>query len=77
VQPPLNVRNSEGSAKRDDAREDIAPMNPPSIGGIPLAEPVQAAWIKLLREGRSWSPEKTHEYVEAARKLQEVLDEFS
>jgi hypothetical protein len=29
-------------------------------------------WGLLLRDGRAWSPEKTWEFVEAARKLHEL-----
>jgi hypothetical protein len=70
VKPPIIVANSE--RKRENDREDPPAMTATTNGT--LAEPVQAAWLKLLREGRSWSPEKTHEYVEATRKLQEVLE---
>jgi hypothetical protein len=38
-----------------------------------LAAPLVDLWVTLLRDGRSWSAEKTQEYVEAARKLQDLL----
>ena len=38
-----------------------------------LPAPLPELWLTLLRDGRSWSAEKTQEFVEAARKLQDLL----
>ena len=44
---------------------------PASITDLPA--PLPELWVTLLRDGRSWSPEKIHEFVEAARTLQALL----
>jgi hypothetical protein len=41
--------------------------------GIPDA--VTALWLTLLRDGASWSPQRTHRYVQAARELRNALSE--
>jgi len=38
-----------------------------------LPAPLADLWLTLLSDGRSWSAEKTQEFVEAARKLQDLL----
>jgi hypothetical protein len=45
----------------------------PPAPAVASSDPVQALWLTLLNDGRSWSAEKTHEFVEAARRLHEVL----
>lgn len=51
----------------------VSPSEPEAPGGssasAELPEPLSALWLTLLREGRSWSPEKIQEFVEAARTL--------
>ena len=41
----------------------------PGTSAVPLAE----LWLTLLNEGSSWSAETTHEFVEHARRLRELL----
>lgn len=42
-----------------------------------LPAPLAELWLTLLRDGRSWSAEKTQEFVETARKLQDLLSKTS
>lgn len=49
----------------------MSTVQTPPAGNIPA--PVQDLWRTLLSEGRNWSAEKTQEFVEAARKLDELL----
>jgi hypothetical protein len=35
--------------------------------------PFPDLWLTLLNEGRTWSAEKTQEFVQKARELQELL----
>jgi len=74
VRPPSNVGDSEPELKRGDSTKEDDNLTPPPSAVGAVAEPVQAAWLKLLRDGGSWSPEQTHEYVQAARNLQELID---
>lgn len=53
-------------------RENMAPVSSGAASGLPA--PLPELWRTLLIEGRSWSEEKTREYVEAARKLYDLLD---
>jgi hypothetical protein len=53
-------------------RENMPPAPSSAAGGLPA--PLPELWRTLLLEGRSWSEEKTQEYVEAARKLYELLE---
>jgi hypothetical protein len=48
---------------------------PPSTVALPA--PLSELWLTLLREGRSWSPEKIQEFVEAARTLHDLLTKGS
>lgn len=74
VRPPLNVGDSDPTTQSNHAPKEDDHLTPPPTATATVAEPVQAAWLKLLRDGSSWSPEQTHEYVQAARKLQELID---
>jgi hypothetical protein len=61
------------SGDPDPNASEGAEMNK-SFGSNPaLPAPLPELWLTLLRDGRSWSAEKTQEFVEAARKLQELL----
>jgi hypothetical protein len=45
-----------------------------SLLSVPaLPAPLPELWLTLLRDGRSWSAEKTQEFVEAARMVQDLL----
>jgi hypothetical protein len=70
VRPPVHVSDS----KRDDARKDERAVIP-AAGSVTVPGPIEAAWLQLLREGRSWSTEKTLAFIEATRQLWEVLAE--
>ena len=52
-------------------------MNQPLQSNPALPAPLPELWLTLLRDGRSWSAEKTQEFVEAARKLQDLLSKTS
>lgn len=69
VEPP-NMGDSGRSPTPEDSTEDHLDMTQmPVTGSVPLPD----LWLKLLREGHSWSAQETHEYVEAARKLVTIL----
>jgi len=69
VKPPTNLPDSKGPT----GPEKSSAM-PPATSPSATAEPVLAMWHKLLREGRDWSAQQTHDYVEKTRQLQEFLD---
>jgi hypothetical protein len=52
-------------------------MEQPLEANPALPTPLPELWLTLLRDGRSWSAEKTQEFVEAARKLQDLLSKTS
>lgn len=49
----------------------------PSTSTVVLPAPLTELWLTLLREGRSWSPEKIQEFVEAARTVHDLLTKGS
>jgi hypothetical protein len=55
--PPQDPKERPGSSASSDA----------------LPAPLSELWLTLLRDGRSWSPEKIQEFVEAARTLHDLL----
>lgn len=74
VEPPRSL----GPDKRPPADSESASEGP-SVGAVrqPSAEtlpaPLPELWMTLLRDGGPWSAEKTQEFVQAARKLYELL----
>jgi hypothetical protein len=62
--------SSPGGSDPDAERDTAAQLSRPDSA---LPAPLPELWLTLLRDGRSWSAEKTQEFVEAARKLQDLL----
>jgi hypothetical protein len=60
----------------DDASERGG-ARPSSRPDPALPAPLPELWLTLLRDGRSWSPEKVQEFVEAARTLHGLLTKGS
>jgi hypothetical protein len=69
VKPPTNLPDSDAA---EESEEGDALKRPAATAGV-MPDAVQASILTLLQEGRSWSAEKTHEFVEATRKLNELL----
>lgn len=69
VKPPTNLPDSAAA----ETSEEGGALNHPAATAGAMPEAVQASIMTLLQEGRSWSAEKTHEFVEATRKLNELL----
>jgi hypothetical protein len=69
VKPPTNLSDSDAV----EEAEKGGPLNRPATTSGVMPEAVQASILTLLQEGGSWSAEKTHEFVEATRKLNELL----
>jgi hypothetical protein len=58
------------------------PREPKQDGEMPastatLPAPLPELWLKLLQDGRDWSPEKIQEFVDAARTLHGLLTKGS
>lgn len=74
VKPPLNVASSADTSKRATLAAAHDAQSATALSGDrALPDPVQALWGTLLRDGASWSADQTHQFVEAARQLHEVL----
>jgi hypothetical protein len=78
----LPPRLSESSGRLADTGPqgsglDVSPGNREPRSNPALPAPLPELWLTLLRDGRSWSAEKTQEFVEAARKLHELLSKGS
>jgi hypothetical protein len=69
--PTARSAAAESKAGKDDE------MDQSSQSSTALPAPLPELWFTLLRDGRSWSAEKTQEFVEAARKLQDLLSKTS
>lgn len=65
---PSGSGSSEGQASVDDAQKET-PVQQPASTGVPLGD----LWLTLLNEGAEWSADKTQDFVNAARKLREVM----
>ena len=72
VKPPENLSDSTGEGPANDTGEDKPTVNLPAAA---LPGPVEAAWFQLLRDGRTWPTDKTLAFIEASRKLWEVLSD--
>lgn len=74
VLPPNHVPHSAASDpdEQQEERNKVTPPPASAVAGMPA--PLPELWRTLLVEGRSWSEDKTQEYVEAARKLYELLN---
>jgi hypothetical protein len=75
VRPAANRHDPDRSpeSKHQDPPQDPEVNAGRSVVTGPVPPPVQDLWLTLLQEGRSWSAEKTQEFVETARKLHELL----
>jgi hypothetical protein len=76
VLPPKLPESSEKrrSAPSSGSHPDASRENREHNLSVPtLPAPLPELWLTLLRDGRSWSAEKTQEFVEAARKLHDLL----
>src|SRR5271155_4340282 len=54
--------NLPGSDKLPATPKDPKPSGAPSTSTLALPAPLPELWLKLLREGRDWSPEKIQEF---------------
>jgi hypothetical protein len=72
VEPPV-VSNSAASSSSRNASEDGASVDTPAGSIAVMPAPLPELWLTLLRDGRSWSADKTQEFVEAARSLHDLL----
>jgi hypothetical protein len=77
VHPPTNVANSADldPATASSQVPQMSPSQSDMINALPA--PLPDLWLTLLREGRSWSAEDTYEFVEAARKLHDLMADRS
>jgi len=66
-----------GSGQSRESRSDAGLENREYLSSPVLPAPLPELWLTLLRDGRSWSAEKTQEFVEAARKLHDLLSKGS
>lgn len=66
--PPPATKGS-GKPRGSSDKEKPKTVQQTNSNGIPLGD----LWITLLNEGSDWSAAKTHEFVDAARKLREVM----
>lgn len=55
------------------ARADDTPKEPPVQQAAGAGVPLGDLWLTLLNEGSEWSADKTQDFVNAARKLREVM----
>jgi len=69
VQPANLPGSDEPPAAPKDPKQNEEP--PTSTAALPAL--LTELWLTLLREGRSWSPEKIQEFVKAARTLHDLL----
>jgi hypothetical protein len=67
--PPANLSDSQ----QPPADSQIPQENRHPTSTVELPAPLPELWLTLLRDGRAWPPEKTQEFVQAARTLQDVL----
>ena len=69
---PTNGDHAEKGAGGTGGNEmSQSSTSTPALPNLPA--PLPELWLTLLRDGRSWSAEKTQEFVAAARKLQDLL----
>ena len=71
---PISVSTetvTSDTPKVDDQSERV--KLPPTGSTSALPAPLPELWVTLLRDGASWSPEKVQEFVDAARKLHQLL----
>lgn len=73
VQPADLPGTDDPPSPPKDYKQNPGP--PPSNAALPA--PLSELWLTLLREGRSWSPEKIQEFVDAARTLHDLLTKGS
>lgn len=73
VRPARSDSVSRLAPPSDDSGAAPSTNAQPRRSDDDLPGPLVELWLTLLRDGRSWSAEKTQEYVEAARKLQDLL----
>jgi len=64
---PATAKDSGNSSA--PKQEEVAPVSQSNSIGVPLPD----LWLTLLDNGDSWSAEKTQDFVNAARKLREVM----
>jgi hypothetical protein len=67
IRPGLAKDSGKSSAPKQ--KEEVAPVSQSNSASIPLPD----LWLTLLDKGDSWSAEKTQDFVNAARKLREVM----
>jgi hypothetical protein len=79
IPPPRLPESSEtpAGANPRGSRPDAGRGIRGPLSGPTLPAPLPELWLTLLRDGRSWSAEKTQEFVETARKLHELLKKES
>ncbi len=80
ILPPRLPESSEtpAGAHPRGSRPDVGRGSEPLLSSSrTLPAPLPELWLTLLRDGRSWSAEKTQEFVEAARKLHDLLSKGS
>jgi hypothetical protein len=74
VQPAAPTPSEEPEDSRTpSSRADTGTGGDEDRSNAALPSPVAELWLTLLRDGRAWSAEKTQEFVEAARKLDDLL----
>ena len=64
-----NGSGSYGAQAHPDDGQQETPIQQPTPTGAPLSD----LWLTLLNEGAEWSADKTQDFVNAARKLREVM----
>ncbi len=67
IQP--NGSSESGEVKSKKSGDEEAKIVIPTTGAVPLTD----LWLTLLNDGESWSADKTQDFVNAARKLREVM----
>jgi hypothetical protein len=69
--PGKTLADAQSAHPDPEGRRDKMDQSLRSAPALPA--PLADLWLTLLRDGRSWSAEATQEFVEAARKLQDLL----
>lgn len=71
---PTGLGDSQVDEEASDRNGQHEPELPPRpLTASTLPAPVEQAVLAMLRDGASWKPERTHDYVDALRKMQRAL----
>lgn len=69
IRPAVTNGSGKPGGSEGDGEPKIGNETGLGLSSVPLGE----LWLTLLNEGADWSPERTQQYVDAARKLREAM----